>query len=124
MNWLKNIGSFLASPLRGIAKKAGTWIIENETNWVRDRIKAALEKDGPPAIDKLFDGLQARIEERVKALPLLSDAVKARINLVVEDEGNKLQAQLRAAAVQGGEHAINAAFEAFKAAALARVQAL
>lgn len=84
---------------------------------------AAVEANGPKAIDKVFDEGQAFLIKLLNKLPLpaLLDGVRAEAVREVQEHGDKLQEQAKKLAQEKGPEGIKSAFEAAKPALLAAI---
>lgn len=102
-------------------KPAVADIIQEQGDKLQAKVVAAVEKKCPQEIDEHFDRWQAALLKAVEWLPA---AARPRARKIVQEEGDKLQGKVKAAACAGDDVAVNAAFDGFQALLIRRIEAL
>lgn len=54
--------------LKATVKAAAIKAVEEEGNQLQEAVKEAIRKEGPQAVDKVFDAAQAALKARIEAL--------------------------------------------------------
>jgi hypothetical protein len=104
------IGNLLKPLWKGAAKK----ILANQAQDLRGRLKSMVDSDEDASLKRvnaLFDGWQASVIARVRALSFLPASVADTVASGVQREGDILQGKIVAAIKEKGPHAIDLAFE-------------
>lgn len=135
MNWINQAWTFLRKlPVASWIKPVWKGLLQEAVQGAGDRLQRELdellEKHGDAALDQAnakIDGLQARINAAIDALPL-PVAWETRIKAVINGPVDRLQERLKAGCAlrcaEKAQEAFDAAFDRFQEELKARIAAL
>ena len=110
--------------LRPIARKGVIKLVQVEGDKLQAKVNLAIAQQGPDAVDKLFDSWQGKLLAGINTLKFLPEFMRHGAVVIIQDEGDKLQAMVKDAALKSGPIGVDAAFDFSQNAIIERVNAL
>lgn len=98
-------------------------LIQMKGDKLQEKVRETVAKDGPHAVDVVIDHWQKEIIGGIEALPL-PNGIEDKMQEIVQEKGDELQAKIRAAVSLGGPAAVDGAFDGFQAGLIKRVDEL
>ena len=99
-------------------------LVQSEGDRLQREVKLALLEKGPDAIDSLFDSWQLRLVNGINFIKFAPAWLREAAIKIVQEEGDKLQARAKDAALKGGPEALDLAFDAAQGVILERISSL
>lgn len=107
VNFIKKLP--VAAILKPIWKSLLKSLINAQIDYLENSLVDALERKGSAAIDRNIDYFQKTIITKLDDIKILPENMKKRIELLVQEEGDRLQDRLKSASSAFGPRSINGA---------------
>lgn len=125
MNALKQfLGKLAFGIVKPFVKKKLHEDIQKQGDILQSQVLYVYDKEGPIGVDRVFDGFQLKTIAVLHSIKLLPDWMRKAAIGIVQEYGDRLQANVKKAAATGGHYAIEKAFDAAQEALIARIEAL
>lgn len=119
-----SVRAFIVRQLKPFAKSALRKALSSECAKLRLSLSERVRREGPVAVDKLFDPLQARLLAALNSARLIPPSIRERAAEAIQEDGDKLQARARLLVRDYGEKGVGMALAEIEELLLARIEAL
>ena len=116
-NWLK-------SPLKELGKATAKAILQEAGDKLQEEVKKFAAAKGPVAVDAAFDKFQVGALAAVKFAFFLSASMKAKVNAIIQSEGDVWQAKIKGMVEQQDYAGLDIAFDAMQDLLKVRIDSL